>query len=34
MTKLSAKNSKVLVWAIPTNEELLIAKDTYNLINR
>ncbi len=32
--KLSTKDSKILVYIIPTDEELMIAKDTYNLINR
>lgn len=32
--KLSTKDSKILVYVIPTDEELMIAKDTYNLINR
>ena len=31
--KLSASDSKILVYVIPTDEELMIAKDTYNLIN-
>ena len=30
--KLSTSDSKVQVYVIPTNEELMIAKDTYNLI--
>ncbi len=32
--KLSTKDSKILVYVIPTDEELMIAKDTYNLIDR
>lgn len=32
--KLSTKDSKILIYVIPTDEELMIAKDTYNLINR
>lgn len=32
--KLSTNDSKILVYVIPTDEELMIAKDTYNLINR
>ena len=32
--KISTDNSKVLVYVIPTNEELMIARDTLNLINR
>lgn len=32
--KLSTKDSRILVYVIPTDEELMIAKDTYNLINR
>ena len=30
---ISSKSSKVPVWVVPTNEELMIIKDTYNLIN-
>ena len=29
--KLSTDNSKVLVYKIPTNEELVIARDTFRL---
>ena len=29
--RLSAANSKVQVWCVPTNEELMIAEDTYEL---
>ena len=32
--KLSTDDSKILVYVIPTDEELMIAKDTLNLINR
>lgn len=31
--KLSAEDSKVLVYKIPTNEELVIARDTYRIVN-
>ena len=31
--KLSAADSKVEVWMIPTNEELVIASDTENIVN-
>ena len=30
--KISSENSKVEVWVVPTNEELMIAKETMNLI--
>ena len=30
---ISAKSSKVPVWVVPTNEELMIIKDTYKIIN-
>ena len=30
--RISTKNSKVEVWVVPTNEELMIAKDTQDLI--
>ena len=30
---ISSKDSKVDVWVVPTNEELMIIKDTYNVIN-
>ncbi len=33
LTKLSTPNSKVQVWLVPTNEELLIARDTLELIS-
>lgn len=32
--KISSKKSKVLVYIVPVDEETVIAKDTYNLINR
>ena len=32
-TKISTQNSNIEVWVIPTNEELLIAKDTEKIIN-
>lgn len=32
--KISAKDSKVDVWIVPTNEELLIARDTLELISK
>jgi acetate kinase len=31
LTEISADDSKVKVWVVPTNEELLIARDTKNL---
>jgi len=30
---ISTPNSKIEVWVIPTNEELVIARDTYQIIN-
>ena len=33
LTKISAPDSKVEVWVVPTNEELLIARDTKALCN-
>lgn len=30
---ISAPNSRVSIWAIPTNEELLIARDTYRVVH-
>ena len=30
---ISSKDSKVDVWVVPTNEELMIIKDTYSVIN-
>ena len=32
ITKISSDDSKILVYVIPTNEELMIAKDTYELV--
>ena len=32
--KISADDSKVEVWVIPTNEELLIARDTVEIVNK
>ena len=29
---ITKKTSKIPVWVVPTNEELMIAKDTYNLV--
>ena len=29
---ISADDSKVKIYIIPTNEEIMIAKDTYNLV--
>jgi acetate kinase len=29
---ISTDDSKIPVWVVPTNEELMIAKDTYNLV--
>lgn len=34
LTKISSDDSKVLIYIVPTDEELMIAKDTLNLINR
>ena len=34
LTKLSTPDSKVEVWVVPTNEELLIARDTLALISK
>ena len=31
---ISSKTSKIPVWVVPTNEELMIIKDTYNIINK
>ena len=31
---ISSKKSKVPVWVIPTNEELMIIKDTYDIVNK
>ena len=30
---LSTEDSNIQVWLIPTNEELMIARDTYRLMN-
>ena len=32
--RISADDSKVDVWVIPTNEELLIARDTVEIVNK
>ncbi len=32
--KISAADSKVQVWIVPTNEELLIARDTRDIVNK
>ena len=32
LQKISAPDSKVEVWVVPTNEELLIARDTRDLV--
>ncbi|HOR22606.1 MAG TPA: acetate kinase, partial [Ruminococcus sp.] len=34
LTKLSTPDSKIEVWIFPTNEELLIARDTLELISK
>ena len=34
LQKISAPDSKVEVWVVPTNEELLIARDTLALISK
>ena len=34
LCKISAADSKVEVWIVPTNEELLIARDTLELVNK
>ena len=31
---ISSKKSKVPVWVLPTNEELMIIKDTYEIVNK
>jgi len=33
-TKISSEESKTLIYVVPTDEELMIAEDTFNLINR
>ena len=32
--RISSPNSKVEVWVVPTNEELMIARDTKDLITK
>ena len=34
LKRISADDSKVQVWVVPTNEELLIARDTLALISK
>ena len=34
LTKISQSDSKVEIWVVPTNEELLIARDTLALITK
>jgi len=34
LAKISSDNSKIQVWVVPTNEELLIARDTLELISQ
>ncbi|MBQ9374923.1 MAG: acetate kinase [Ruminococcus sp.] len=34
LTKISTDDSKVQVWIVPTNEELLIARDTLELVSK
>ena len=34
LAKISTEDSKAQVWVIPTNEELLIARDTLALISK
>ena len=34
LTKISTPDSKVEVWVVPTNEELLIARDTLAAISK
>jgi acetate kinase len=31
--KISSKDSKIAVYVIPTNEELMIARDTYCIVS-
>ena len=31
---ISSKSSKVAVWVVPTNEELMIIKDTYDIVSK
>ena len=32
--RISSDNSRVLCYIIPTDEELMIARDTYNIVER
>ena len=32
--EISSENSRVKVWVVPTNEELMIARDTKDLISK
>ena len=32
--EISTEDSSIKVYVVPTNEELMIAKDTYDLINK
>ncbi len=34
LTKISSSDSKILVYIVPTNEELMIAQDTYDLVTK
>ena len=34
LTKISAKDSSCLLYVVPTNEELMIALDTLEIVNR
>ena len=34
LRKISTEDSKVQVWVVPTNEELLIARDTLAMISK
>ncbi|HOH88329.1 MAG TPA: acetate kinase, partial [Ruminococcus sp.] len=34
LTKISTPDSKIEVWIVPTNEELLVARDTLALISK
>ena len=34
LKKISAPDSKVEVWVVPTNEELLIARDTLAMVTK
>ena len=33
-SKISTDSSKVEIWVIPTNEELLIARDTMEIVSK